>query len=214
MANYDVNDIDYAERLEMIFARGICIHLLQWFEAHYEIVYIENPSDRVGSCAGYYLGKQAAALLFYKELACPATGKSVVGAPHCTPGMLKSQLENILPLWEGATRSYESPHIDRARLDYGPKANLYKPIKRDVAGYWPGQFALIQTIRYLTKRVTDPNENTLRSLGTTSFDKKYILMKTGGRRPQHASSGMPSGSASAEHYSSTEEQPASKRRRK
>ncbi|KAF8873911.1 hypothetical protein CPB84DRAFT_1853838 [Gymnopilus junonius] len=163
MDQYDLNDIDVGERLEMIFARGLCVHILMWFEANYEIAHIDGDK-RVRNCVSYYLGKQAASIVSYKGLACPQGHDPLIGAPHCTLDMLEAQVENALLVWEGAEKSYHSRHIDRNHLDYGPNATFYRVVKRQKPLYLP-----------------EGNEKIFRQLGMTSFDQKYVGMINGGK---------------------------------
>ncbi|PPQ75956.1 hypothetical protein CVT26_005784 [Gymnopilus dilepis] len=163
METYDLNDIPHAERLEMIHARGICVHLLQWFEAHFEIQ--DKRNDHViGIVAGAYLGRQAATIVNYKAAACPIAGHKVEGAPHCSPDMLNKQVKNAIQVWPDAKQNFDpTNHTKTYNLHYGARAELLMPVKRSSP----------------IRRISPSTESTFRRLGTTPLDDVYIRMTQG-----------------------------------
>lgn len=177
--NYDLNDIERTERDEMILARGVSIHLLKWVVATLRITNTETGNHvSIDSIIRLYLGKQAAAILKYKQLAWNPVDpeERVYGAPHCTPHNLEVQLENALDTYPGALAAYEEckGNFDDS-LDYGPKALLYSVETRGEPQLLDGReiFSLIIESYEIDVSLTEATDEDFCRWGTTALDKKY-----------------------------------------
>lgn len=131
---FDLNAIPRIERDEAILARGMCLHMLQWFQAHFQI-WRTDTNEEVTDITSWYLGKQAAAILEYKRL---ATAKKVLGAPNCTLNTLLLQLENVLALFPEARKVFKQTHAEYS-LDFGRQSATFYEVKRiDPPEKFPG----------------------------------------------------------------------------
>lgn len=143
MEKYDLNNIEREERHEMILVRGMCVHLLIWLSCNYEVINTRNGST-VEAYDRFYLGKLAAAILAYKEL---ASKQQVIGAPHCTSKMLRAQLTNALSIWVGSYNTFlEQLKNGVSGLDYGGKAQFLTIRKREEPRNPGGRFIFILNI--------------------------------------------------------------------
>lgn len=112
MQKYDHNAIPYEEREASVFARGVCVQILHWFDAHFEIQDSRTGKQIQENVAASHLARQAIALQTYKEA---AVANEVNGAPHCTPSNLKRQIENALKVYDDAYKIWTRKKSSQVR---------------------------------------------------------------------------------------------------
>lgn len=96
---HDHNAIPFEEREASVYARGLCIQMLHWFVAHFEIRDSRTGKKIDENIAASHLARQAIALQAYKKA---ATANKIRGAPHCTLSNLKHQIQNALTIYDDA----------------------------------------------------------------------------------------------------------------
>ena len=88
---YDINGIPTNERLAICYTRGAAFHLFRWVR---ECCIIHGPEDSlVEDLPSRFLTQIGKAMIYYKTR---AEEKDLEGAPHCSVGLLSSQINNIM----------------------------------------------------------------------------------------------------------------------
>lgn len=114
---YDHNAMPSQERDSSVYARGVCIQMLHWCMAHFEIQ--DSRTGRIidENVAASHLVRQAIALQKYKNV---ATSKGIKGAPHCTPADLDRQIGNALKTYPAAYKIWtkQREHLEVLSLSF------------------------------------------------------------------------------------------------
>lgn len=90
----DLNAIPQEERLNMVYARGICYDILRWFDAHFTVEDIATGVQR-DAFGLRWIATETFKLMRYKET---AELQGLQGAAHCTPKMLQHQINNVMQM--------------------------------------------------------------------------------------------------------------------
>ncbi|PPQ83530.1 hypothetical protein CVT25_006959 [Psilocybe cyanescens] len=119
MEMYDRNNIPKQERFCILYARGIALELMGWVR---EFCEVKSPKgDIIPDLPSEYMCRQLAALLKYKA---QAEQEGIVGAPHCTPEMLRKQVQNVLCCDDRLKKYWTNrlTAIDDTALGFGSKS--------------------------------------------------------------------------------------------
>ncbi len=88
---YDINGIPKNERLAMCYTRGAALHLFRWVR---ECCLIRGPEGSViEDLPSRFLTQIGKAMICYKTR---AEEKNLEGAPCCSLGLLRSQINNVM----------------------------------------------------------------------------------------------------------------------
>jgi hypothetical protein len=117
---HDLNDISVEERLNMSFARGVCLSLIDWLDAHYVVKDVNAPFAEHTSFPAQFIASETAKFLSCARL---GAGKKLRPLGDAEVFAVTRQIDNVMECSSmvDAWKMHRT-HTRMQRFDFGVKA--------------------------------------------------------------------------------------------